>query len=966
MPRPRKTPTWIWLARGGHREGFALRARRPFTLRGKPAAARLRITAYSAYELRVNGRYVAAGPTPSEYGRPLLDVFTEAELPLKRGRNVLAVLARNDHVGTPRHPRLPGGLWVDLEVTYKNGSTLRVVSDRRWKVRPAEDLSRRAPRLDWSAGFAEIRDTRREPDGWDTVGFTDRGWRAADEVTPELEEDSAPPAPRVWPGVRPVETRLRPERVQSAGRVAWRDGITAIPFGLAFPGRVCEEFYAATFVHSATARTVRLTFDCDENAALYVNNRHAVRQDYHQRYIDWLVPIERDDYIGLHRGQGARAGPVEVPLNAGWNALGVVLYNPKEAWGFALKVEDARTGRALKVAFSPDQRRGDLADWSIVTDALCPFMDGVIPETPAPNAGTFPDPAALAAWEKTAPSRRAVTGAASVLASARGKGPVTLKGGTYVRYDFGRPAVGTLELEARGPAGALLDLAWDDQLAPGNVLDPLRGGMRRADRLVLRGTWQRVRMTARRAPRYLHLVARAGEGAVEVRDLVLNESHVPVADPGGLEADDKALTDALTLCRNTVRCCLQRTYEGSPGREAEQSLPALWLLGRVERTLHGRPERAADALRAVAATQDETGALRPIVPAGLAGHVPDWSLLWVLALWEHVAWTGDRDLAADLAPAAEGVLRWTAAYKSPDGLLENAPEPQPWWLMLDLAPTDKRGEVTGWQALYVRATLAAAHLAEFLGDAAEAETHRTEAREVINLARNRLWDTKRKAFVDARRFHKRSKAASPQANAYAVLGHLVCWAEVETVADRFGPEADWGALQTPYGRTIALAALLEVGLADRALATVRAYWGRMADAGYATVPEVFAPDVADPEEPEPEGPYPAPPPRVACHGWGAAVEALLAEYLLGVRPGGPGFAPARLAPMPGRLTRLAGRVWTPHGKVAVRVEPAGGGRRIRYTLPKSLAYRLDRRYLDEADAVEIDGGREAEDGGAEA
>ena len=112
MAKATDKPKWIWSATENYTEDFYLRARRTFTLDSKPASARLRITAFSDYVLYVNGRYVGCGPALSTLEEPLLDVYTEADLPLARGKNVLAVLAHNLHVGLPRRPRLPGGLWV--------------------------------------------------------------------------------------------------------------------------------------------------------------------------------------------------------------------------------------------------------------------------------------------------------------------------------------------------------------------------------------------------------------------------------------------------------------------------------------------------------------------------------------------------------------------------------------------------------------------------------------------------------------------------------------------------------------------------------------------------------------------------------------------------------------------------------------------------------------------------------------
>jgi len=349
--------------------------------------------------------------------------------------------------------------------------------------------------------------------------------------------------------------------------------------------------------------------------------------------------------------------------------------------------------------------------------------------------------------------------------------------------------------------------------------------------------------------------------------------------------------------------------------------------------------------------------------------VPDWNLLWIVWLADHIAWTGDRWLAKRLYPAAEQCLEWTAGHRGSAGLLENRPMRSPWWLFLDQSPIDKRGEVTAWQALWCRALRAAAEVAEFLGDDEAAEHGRAEADAVAKIVRKRMWDKARGLFVDGRLYDNVSGAHGPATNYYALYGGLATPHQAERVLASLWKNdqtesAKWGPCENPYVKYFALESLLERGHAARALAMIRSYWGDMAKAGLATVPEVF-PLPADGQatsrqHPSTDGPYNGHPPWVLCHGYGVAPAALVAKWILGVRPDGPGFKPLLLAPMPADLRRISGRVWTPEGPVEVVVEPARGRRRIRAVVPDGLSYRLDRTHLDPDDEVEVIGGKPVE------
>ena len=971
MAKSAGKPKWIWIARRGHDEETYLRARRTFTLDSRPASVRLRLTAFSEYVLYVNGQYVGGGPSPAGFEEPLLDVYTEVDLPLVRGKNVIAILAHNSHLSLPRRPRASAGLWVDLELVGKRGGVQRIVTDKRWSVAPAPDFSERAPRIYWSAGFTEVRDTRREPIGWTGRRFSEKGWAAADEIKPSGPEGAGIPRPRdrALPPLR--EALVRPRRVAYTGRTNWPDGTTSIPFEFTICNAVHGEFYAATFVYTKARRRARMVFDCDDSSAVYVNNRQAVRQGSNEAFLNWLDVGEQNDYTGIHHGQGLRSEAAEVELAEGWNSVGVVVYDPGPSWGFAMRFEDPRTGRPLELAFSPEQKPKQLADWQIVLDQICPCGSGWLPETPAPNARTFPDQAYELAWETQAAGRAAV-GAATLLADAKGPGRLVLEDGQFIVYDLGCEAVGYIEIETDPAAhtgrtaGVILDVAWAEGLERGDGIAPAKAGVRQVDRLILRGQGQTVRFFNRRALRYLQLVARTGGGSVTIRSLGVHTLSREADPPPVPVTGDRALAGALTIVSNTIHACVQDTLEGSPAREAEQSIPAAFFLSQAQRLLLGRPEMGEAALRAFAADQAGDGFFRAVVPAGTLHVVPDWNLLWIVWLADHVAWTGDRQLAKDLYPVAARTLDWTASFRDGSGLLENKPDRAPWRLFVDLSPVDKRGVVTAWQALYARALRAAAEVAEAAGDDEAASHDRSEAEAVGEAVRHRLWDADRGLFADARLFEHVSTSASAVTNYYALYGGLATEDQADRILaalweDDQTETADWGPYQNPFVKYFALVALLERGQVERALAMIRSYWGTMARRGLVTVPEVFPlPDAesAASRDGQIDGPYShGPLPAVLCHGWGVHPASLVAQWVLGVQPAGPGYEPILLAPMPGDIRQIRGNVWTPKGPVEVDIGHNGRGRRVRITVPAGAAYRLDRRHLSDLDEIEITVGK---------
>ena len=75
------------------------------------------------------------------------------------------------------------------------------------------------------------------------------------------------------------------------------------------------------------------------------------------------------------------------------------------------------------------------------------------------------------------------------------------------------------------------------------------------------------------------------------------------------------------------------------------------------------------------------------------------------------------------------------------------------------------------------------------------------------------------------------------------------------------------------------------------------------------------------------------------HAWGAAPANLLPRFVLGVRPGAPGWTRVEVRPHPGGLARAAGRTPTPRGPVAVRWE-SGERFRLELDLPPGTPARV--------------------------
>ena len=796
------------------------------------------MTAFGEYALYVNGRFVGTGPSPSTFEEPLLDVYTEADLPLVRGRNVIAILAHYSYLSLPRRPRASAGLWVDLELTGARGGVTRIVSDGRWRVAPAADFSDRAPRIHWSAGFTEVRDLRRQAEGWTQGRFRDAKWAAADEVRPSGPEGSGPPRPRERPLPRLVETFVAPAAVVGAGRMNWPAGTTAIPFEFTVPSASHGEFYAATFVRSDGRRKARLVYDCDEASAVYVNNRQAIRQGPREEFIDRLDAGEQNDYIGIHRGQGQRVETADVELDEGWNSVGVVIYDPGTAWGFAMRFEEPRSGRPMDLPFSPDQKpqaHGRLADRP---GATLPLRRRLAARDARPQRPHLPRPGVrtgLGDAVRRPRRRRRRHPAGQGFARRSGAPPWRSRGQGAGAASSSRTASSSSTTSGARPS-APSNWKWMPPPGPSSTWPGPRPPARRAssrsaqalrqvDRLILSDRPETVRFFSRRALRYLELVARTGGGAVTVRRLGVRATSREAEPPPVPETPDRALRSALALCSSTVHACVQDIFEGSPAREAEQSIPAAFLLSQAQRLLLGRADMGEAALRAFAADQDGDGFFRAVVPAGTVHVVPDWNLLWIIWLADHVCL--DRRPTPGRRPVPRG-----GPGAGLDGILPRFDGPA--WRT---SPTACRGGCSwtsrpptsaAWSPPGRRCTrgpcVPPPRWPTPRLSTRPPPTTGPRPRPSPSRPATICGNAERGLFADARLYEHLSPAASAAANYYALYGGLADRRAgrphpLRPLGRRLhrdrrsesGPVPGWGPYQNPFVKYFALSALLERG-----------------------------------------------------------------------------------------------------------------------------------------------------------
>jgi alpha-L-rhamnosidase len=176
--------------------------RKPFELASPVKKAVLYATALGLYEIHLNGQRVGdhvLAPDWTDYRQRVRYQAYDVTALVKPGNNALGAQVANGwfsgHIGNGGNQffgKVPA-FCAQLEVTYADGHTERIVTDASWK-------SQRSPLLATDFMLGENYDARLEIKGWDQPGLDDTAWVATtvrDESNRRLEAQVMEPVRQI-------------------------------------------------------------------------------------------------------------------------------------------------------------------------------------------------------------------------------------------------------------------------------------------------------------------------------------------------------------------------------------------------------------------------------------------------------------------------------------------------------------------------------------------------------------------------------------------------------------------------------------------------------------------------------------------------------------------------------------------------------------------------------------------------
>ncbi|MDN5852430.1 MAG: glycoside hydrolase family 78 protein [Actinomycetia bacterium] len=149
-------------------------------------SARVYVAGLGYYKLFLNGNRIGdreLDPGFTVYDETVLYSTYDVTDALRTGDNAVGVSLGRGYYAMTRPDEWKASPWhsepklkLELDITYRDGTTRRIVTDDAWKTADG-------PTRTESLWFGETYDARLEQPGWTSSGFDDADWRAAQLVT---------------------------------------------------------------------------------------------------------------------------------------------------------------------------------------------------------------------------------------------------------------------------------------------------------------------------------------------------------------------------------------------------------------------------------------------------------------------------------------------------------------------------------------------------------------------------------------------------------------------------------------------------------------------------------------------------------------------------------------------------------------------------------------------------------------
>lgn len=426
--------------------------------------------------------------------------------------------------------------------------------------------------------------------------------------------------------------------------------------------------------------------------------------------------------------------------------------------------------------------------------------------------------------------------------------------------------------------------------------------------------------------RFVRLTVKTGDGPLTIAGFDYEGTGYPLVVKTKVETSDPSMEKIWDISERTLRRCMQETYTDCPFYEQLQ-----YAMDSRSQILYTYMTAADDRLARncmedFRRSQRYDGMINCSYPCYEPNIIPGFSIFYILMLWDHMMFFGDKGFLKGHMACVDGILHFFDSNLDGRGLVGKVGGPNGkgrYWSFIDWTnqwdstagvPTATlQGPITMESLLYIYGLQAAADVAEYVGRPGIAGEYRARAMAVREAVRRYCIDETGMVMdgPDVREYSQHGQ----------VFGLLTGTLTLEQGQDNLQKTLD---RPEEYAQcSVAMAYYL-----FRALETAGLYpetdrywdiWREMVKNNMTTCVEDNVRGRSD------------------CHAWGALALYELPAIVLGVRPTAPGFAQAEIRPVLGHFTWAKGEVATPLGTVEVSWKKAEDGKlALTYRAPDTM------------------------------
>lgn len=424
--------------------------------------------------------------------------------------------------------------------------------------------------------------------------------------------------------------------------------------------------------------------------------------------------------------------------------------------------------------------------------------------------------------------------------------------------------------------------------------------------------------------RFIRIRIKTAEKPLTIRKLFYEETGYPLEVKTTAETSDASLSDIWDISLRTLRRCMHETYVDCPyyeqlqyAMDSRQEILYTYAVSADDRLAR----KCMDDLRR---SQRPDGLLNCCYPNCNSNVIPGFPIYYILMVYDHMMYFGDKELVAGHLPAIEKILGFFHCYldeKGYVGKIGGVIMTGEYWSFIDWAPqwdetsgmppAGVNGPITAESLLYLYGLQHAAKLCGYVGQDGKAAEFEAEASRVQKALRTFCME-KDGFLMDGPGVRQYSQFTQ-------VLGILTDTLDIPTgkkILQKTLREKENFAQCTIATAMYLFAALRKTGL----YAETEHCWDKWR--------EMIANHCTTSIESE----YA----RSECHAWGALALYELPSVILGVTPAEPGYRTVRIAPESGYLTHASGKVKTPVGDILVSWKLEDGRVNLHYAAPEGV------------------------------